>query len=119
MGNCFVLAAEEIVAVMDGQCGVQRGDPAAEERRRAALVPFIGAGMPLTPPSLRCRQRRWLARRAIAVRQARPGRAPMAGRRGPTAGDQGERCRLSGWEHGADLRSREGPKCHLARSDGL
>jgi hypothetical protein len=32
--------------------------------------------------------------------------------------DQGERCRLSGWEHGADLRSREGPKCHLARSDG-
>ena len=39
-----MLAAEEIVAVMDGQCGVQRGDPAAEERRRLALVPFIGAG---------------------------------------------------------------------------
>jgi hypothetical protein len=63
MGNCFVLAAEEIVAVMDGPCGVQRGDPAAEERRRAALVLFIGAGMPLTLPSLRCRQRRWLAPR--------------------------------------------------------
>jgi integrase len=34
--------------------------------------------------------------------------AGLAGRRGPTAEDQGERCRLSGWEHGADLRSREG-----------
>jgi hypothetical protein len=64
MGNCFVLTAEdEIVAVMDGQCGVQRGDPAAEERRRAALVTLTGAGMP-SPSSLRCWQQRWLARSA-------------------------------------------------------
>ena len=118
MGNCFVLAAEEIVAVMDGQCGVQRGDPAAEERRRAALVPF--------------HRRRHAVDTALTALPAaalagapRDRDAPGAtwpctyGWRGPTAGEQGERCRLSGWEHGTDLRSREGPKCHLARSDGL
>lgn len=41
-----MLAVEdEIVAVMDGQCGAERGELPAEERRRAALIAFLGAGM--------------------------------------------------------------------------
>jgi hypothetical protein len=45
-----LMAEDEIVAVMDGQRGVEMGDLRAEERRRAALAAFLGAGM-RSPPS--------------------------------------------------------------------
>jgi len=43
MGNCFVLAAEEIVAVMEGQCGVQRGD---RQLRSADARPWSPSSAP-------------------------------------------------------------------------
>ena len=39
-----------MVAVIDDQHGVGRNDLSAEERRRAVLAAFIGAGVP-SPPS--------------------------------------------------------------------
>jgi hypothetical protein len=67
-----VLTAEdEIVAVMDGQRGVERGDLSAEERRRAALVGFIGAGMRSPPSTALLVEVLAGARRAIAMHQAR------------------------------------------------
>ena len=72
MGNCLVLAAEdEIVAVMDSQRGVDGGDRPAEERRRAALIAFIGAGMPSPPSTALMVAALAGARRAVAMHQAR------------------------------------------------
>ena len=72
MGNCLVLTAEdEIVAVMDGQRGVGGGDLPAEERRRAALIAFIGAGMPSPPSTALMVAALADARRVVAMHQAR------------------------------------------------
>jgi hypothetical protein len=68
-GNCFVLrVGDEIVAVMDG---AERVDLAAEERRRAALIAFIGAGMPSPPATAVLVAALAGARRAVAMHQAR------------------------------------------------
>jgi hypothetical protein len=45
----MVTVEDEIVAGMDGQRGVERGDLAAERRRRAALIAFMSTGMPFPP----------------------------------------------------------------------
>jgi hypothetical protein len=67
-----VLTAEdEIVAVMSGRRGVERGDLPAEERRRAALIAFLGAGMPSPPSTALLVEALADARRAIAMHQAR------------------------------------------------
>jgi hypothetical protein len=63
----MLTAEDEIVAVMDAQCGMQRDDLTAEERRRAALVAFTGAGLPHCVGAAALAG----ARRAIAMRQAR------------------------------------------------
>jgi hypothetical protein len=63
--------ADEIVAVMDGQRGVERGDRPAEERRRAALIAFLGAGMPSPPSAALLVEALAAARRAVAAQQAR------------------------------------------------
>ena len=56
---------------MDGQRGAERGDLPSEERRRAALVAFIGAGMPSPPPSTALLVAALAgARRAVAMHQA-------------------------------------------------
>jgi hypothetical protein len=71
-GNCLVLTAEdEIVAVMDSQRCVDGGDLPAEDRRRAALIAFIGAGMPSSPSTALMVAALADARRAVAVHQAR------------------------------------------------
>ena len=62
---------DEIVAVMDGQRGADRGDLLAGERRRAALVAFIGAGMPSPPSTALLVAALAGARRAVAMHQAR------------------------------------------------
>jgi hypothetical protein len=72
MGSCLVLTAEdEIVAVMDSQRRVDGGDLPAEERRRAALIVFIGAGIPWPPSTALIVAALADARRAVAKRQAR------------------------------------------------
>jgi hypothetical protein len=65
---------DEIVAVMDGQRGMERGALPAEERRSAALTAFLGAGMSSPPSTALLVAALADARRAVAVRQAR-GRA--------------------------------------------
>lgn len=68
----FMLPADdEIVALMDGQRGVEAGDRAAEERRRAALIAFVGTGMPSPPSTALLVAALADARRAVAMHQAR------------------------------------------------
>jgi hypothetical protein len=55
---------------MDGQRGAERGDLPSEERRRAALVAFIGAGMPSPPSAALLVAALAGARRAVAMHQA-------------------------------------------------
>lgn len=62
---------DEIVAVVDGQRGVERGDLRAEDHRRAALAAFIGAGMPSPPSTALLVAALAGARRAVAMHQAR------------------------------------------------
>jgi hypothetical protein len=72
MGNCFVLTAEdEIVAVVDSLGGVDGGDLPAGDCRRAALVAFVGAGMPSPPSTAVLVAALAAARRAVAMHQAR------------------------------------------------
>lgn len=72
MANCCMLTVEdEIVGVMGGQGGVDGGELPAEERRHAALVVFIGAGMPSPPSTALLVAALAGARRAVAMHQAR------------------------------------------------
>jgi hypothetical protein len=61
----------EIVAVMDGQRGMERGDLPPEGRRRAALTGFLGAGMPSPPSTALMVAALAGARRAVAMHQER------------------------------------------------
>lgn len=67
----MLTAEDEIVAVMSGRRSVERGDLPAEERRRAALIAFLGAGMPSPPSTALLVEALAGARRAIAMHQAR------------------------------------------------
>jgi hypothetical protein len=60
-----------MVVVMGDECGAGRDDLPAEERRRAALVAFLGAGLPSAPSVALLVQALAGARRAVAARQAR------------------------------------------------
>src|SRR5215472_15485862 len=61
----------EIVAVMDSQRGMERGDLPPEGRRRAALTGFLGAGMPSPPSTALMVAALAGARRAVAMHQER------------------------------------------------
>src|SRR5215470_18212022 len=56
---------------MDGQRGVERGDLAVEQRRLAALIAFMGAGMPSPPSTALLVATLAGARRAVALHRAR------------------------------------------------
>lgn len=72
MASYFMQTMEdEIVAVMDGQRGVERVDWPAEERRRAALIAFLGSGMPPPPSAVLLVEALAGARCAVAAQQAR------------------------------------------------
>lgn len=72
MASCFMPAVDgEIVAVMDSQRGVERVDRPAEERRQAALIAFLGAGMPSPPSTALMVAALAGARRAVAMHQER------------------------------------------------
>jgi hypothetical protein len=60
-----------IVAVMDGQDGVDRDDLPTQEPRQAALIAFIGAGTPSQPSTVLLVAALAAARRAIAAHRAR------------------------------------------------
>jgi hypothetical protein len=62
---------DEIVAAMDGQHGAERGDRPAEERRRAALIAFLSAGMPSPPSTALLVEALAGARRTVVMHQAR------------------------------------------------
>jgi hypothetical protein len=60
-----------MVAVTDDQHSVGRDGLPAEERRRAVLAAFIGAGVPSPPSTALLVQALAGARRAVAMHQAR------------------------------------------------
>jgi hypothetical protein len=62
---------DEIVAVLDGERGAEWGDLSAEERRRAALIAFMRAGIPCPPSTALLVEALAGARHAVAMHQAR------------------------------------------------
>ncbi len=66
----MLTVADGIVAVMSRERGAERGDRLAEERRRAALIAFIGVGMSSPPSTALLVGALADARRTVAMHQA-------------------------------------------------
>ena len=67
----MLTAEDEIVGVMDGQRAAEGDDLPADERRRAALIAFMGVGMPSRPSTAVLVAALADARRAVAIRHER------------------------------------------------